>query len=289
MNNKQLDSIIDKYHDQPGGLIGLLEETQGLLGYLPEYVLRAISEKTGRPLADVYGVATFYRAFSLKPRGRHLALICLGTACHVRGAPRIVEEFEKHLGVKAGETTKDKEFTVETVNCLGACALGPTVVVDGRYYSHVSRRKVREIIAQTKRGQETGDPAADRRLVPMEASCPACGQSLMDGKHPTEGRPSISLEFLSDGGGGRLHLSSLYGSPVAEWEPAPPPSSPVSAVVLCCPHCGKEFESRSLCAECGADMALLRIHGGFHLEICTVPACRGRLLSLIPTPAEKRT
>src|SRR5690606_22695369 len=104
---------------------------------LPEQALREVADATGRPLVDVYGVATFYRAFSLKPRGKHVCTVCLGTACHVRGAPAVVSAFEKRLAVKAGETTSDEEFTLETVACLGACALGPIVVADGHYFSNV--------------------------------------------------------------------------------------------------------------------------------------------------------
>jgi len=134
------------------GLISILEEIQETRGYLPEGALRAVAETMGRSLVDVYGVATFYRSFSLKPRGKHLASVCLGTACHVRGAPTVAEEFQRQLGIEAGETTPDKEFTLETVNCLGACALGPIVVVDGRYYSNVRTTEVRGILERARTG-----------------------------------------------------------------------------------------------------------------------------------------
>ena len=98
------------------------------------------------PLIDVLGVATFFRAFSLKPRGRHTCTVCLGTACHVRGGPKILDEFERRLGVKAGETTSDNMFTLETVACLGCCAIGPVVVVDKNYYAQVNIRKVGPIL-----------------------------------------------------------------------------------------------------------------------------------------------
>ncbi len=137
-----------------GSLIAMLEEIQAEDGYLSEEALRSVAERTGRSLVDVYGVATFYRSFSLKPRGRHLICACLGTACHVRGAPGIVEELERCLGVKAGETTSDGEFTLETVNCLGACALGPIIVVDGRYFSNVDQAGVKDIVAKLHAGSE---------------------------------------------------------------------------------------------------------------------------------------
>jgi len=136
------------------GLISILEEIQERYGYLPEMALRAVAKAAGRSLVDVYGVATFYRSFSLRPRGRHLISVCLGTACHVRGAPMTLEEFERQLGVRAGETTEDGEFTLETVNCLGACALGPIVVVDDRYFSNVRTAKAKEILRKVRANPE---------------------------------------------------------------------------------------------------------------------------------------
>ena len=143
-----------------GGLIGLLQGIQAREGYLSEEALRALSRRTGRSLVDVYGVATFYRSFSLKPRGKHLICACLGTACHVRGAPRIAEELERQLGVKAGQTTPDGQFTLETVNCLGACALGPIVVVDGRCFPNVHTRGVAGILAKVREGMAAARPTA---------------------------------------------------------------------------------------------------------------------------------
>ena len=139
MNSTDISGILEKHTENRGRLIAILEEIQAEHGYLPETLLRKVSDQTGYSIVDVYGVATFYRSFSLKPRGKHLIFACLGTACHVRGAPRVVEEFERQLGIKAGQTTEDKEFTLETVNCLGACALGPVVVIDGHYFSQVRK------------------------------------------------------------------------------------------------------------------------------------------------------
>ncbi|HSQ76902.1 MAG TPA: NAD(P)H-dependent oxidoreductase subunit E, partial [Bacteroidota bacterium] len=124
--------VIEKYKTHRGGLIAILEEIQTKYGYLPEDVLRVVAEQTGQALVNIYGVATFYKAFRLAPRGKHLVSACLGTACHVRGGPSVAEEFEKQLGLNpGGGTTQDREITLETVRCLGACALGPIVVVDG--------------------------------------------------------------------------------------------------------------------------------------------------------------
>ena len=142
--------ILQGQNGRRGGLIAILEEVQEHYGYLPEPALRSVARGTGQSLVDVYGVATFYRSFSLQPRGRSLISVCLGTACHVRSAPMIVEAFERRLGIRAGETTADGEFTLETVNCLGACALGPIVAVDGQFFSHVTTARVGRILKKAR-------------------------------------------------------------------------------------------------------------------------------------------
>ncbi len=152
--------LVAEHRRARGGLIATLDAIQGEYGYLPEAALRLVSEATGRPLVDVYGVATFYRSFSLKPRGRHLVCVCVGTACHVRGAPVVVEEFERQLGVSPGDTTPSREFTLETVNCVGACALGPIVVADGRYFAQANSAKVKHILATTRTGVDQVERSA---------------------------------------------------------------------------------------------------------------------------------
>ena len=149
---KHVLAIVDEHSQDGHGLITILEAIQRRYGYLPERALRTVGERTGRSLVDVYGVATFYRSFSLEPRGKHLISACLGTACHVRGAARIVETLERELGIKAGETTPDRQFTLQTVNCLGACALGPVVVVDGHYFSNVDTAAVKRILKRASAG-----------------------------------------------------------------------------------------------------------------------------------------
>ncbi|MBU4561716.1 NAD(P)H-dependent oxidoreductase subunit E, partial [bacterium] len=131
---RKINQIIDRYKKEKGALVPLLQDVMGEYGYLPEKTLKRIAQELDIPLSQAYGLATFYKSFSLTPRGKHLISVCLGTACHVRGAPRIVEKLERDLGIKAGETTKNLKFTLETVNCLGACALGPLIVIDGKYY-----------------------------------------------------------------------------------------------------------------------------------------------------------
>ena len=154
MSKDEIGRMVDRHSEAPGGLISILAEIQAKYGYLPEEALREVAERTGRSLVDIYGISTFYRAFSLKPRGKHLISVCLGTACHVRGGPRVLEEFEKQLGISAGATTGDKEFTLETVNCLGACALGPVVVIDGHYFTAVRTPKVKGILDRALEGRQ---------------------------------------------------------------------------------------------------------------------------------------
>lgn len=135
-----------KYDNQKKALIAILQDIQEEYSYLPQKALKIVSRTLGIPLIDIIAVATFYRAFSLKPRGKHLVTVCLGTACHVRGGPKILDEFERKLKVKAGETTEDGHFTLETVACLGCCAIGPVVVIDGDYHAQTTIRKVDSIL-----------------------------------------------------------------------------------------------------------------------------------------------
>ncbi len=144
----KVKSHITKYNNEKKALISILQEIQEEYNYLPQEALRIVSKALGIPLIDIFGVATFYRAFSLEPRGKHLITVCLGTACHVRGGPKILEEFERKLNIEAGETSKDGQFTLETVACLGCCAIGPVVVVDGDYYAQTTIRKVGPILKQ---------------------------------------------------------------------------------------------------------------------------------------------
>ncbi|KPJ65401.1 hypothetical protein AMJ44_10290 [candidate division WOR-1 bacterium DG_54_3] len=147
---RKVAAIVDRYEDEGGALIAILQDVQDEYNYLPADALRSVAEKLNVPLINVYGIATFYKSFSLEPRGKHLVTVCLGTACHVRGAKRILAEVQKKLNVKRGGTTEDKMFTLETVNCLGCCAIGPVVVVDGEYYGQTTTAKVDSILDKYK-------------------------------------------------------------------------------------------------------------------------------------------
>jgi NADH-quinone oxidoreductase subunit E len=142
----EVDRIVEAHGAERQALIQVLQDVSAKLKWLPEEALRRIGSRLGVPFAEVYGTASFYKAFSLEPRGEHVIQICLGTACHVRGAPRVLEEFQRRLDIGAGETTKDRAFTLETVNCLGACALAPVVAIDGEFHGQMVPAKVPEVL-----------------------------------------------------------------------------------------------------------------------------------------------
>jgi len=141
------ERLCDRHVTDHSSLVMLLQEIQRHYGYLPREVLAAAARQLEVPLADLYGLATFYRSFSLRPRGKHEICVCTGTACHVRGASVIVAHLERMLGVKTGETTADGFATLIGVNCLGACALGPVMVVDRTYHGKMTVAKTDEVIA----------------------------------------------------------------------------------------------------------------------------------------------
>ncbi|MBU7044160.1 MAG: NADH-quinone oxidoreductase subunit NuoE [Theionarchaea archaeon] len=145
-----VESVMDKWNNDKSNLISILLDVQDEYNYLPQEALTMISETLNVPLINVYSVATFYKVFSLEPRGKHIINICVGTACHVRGGRRLVERVEKSLRIQVGETTPDMQFTLETVRCLGACALGPVVVLDGEYHGHMSTKKMDALLHEYK-------------------------------------------------------------------------------------------------------------------------------------------
>lgn len=142
--------IIEKHGYEESSIIAILQDIQSTVNYLPQKALREISKGMDIPLSRIYAIATFYKAFSLRPRGRHSIHVCLGTACHVRGGQRVLEYLERKLGVKSGQTTRDLMFTLERVNCLGACAMGPMMVVDQKYLGKVKIDKIESILKKYK-------------------------------------------------------------------------------------------------------------------------------------------
>lgn len=278
MNPEHILRILENHRDNKGGLISILEDIQAQFGYLPEEALRMVAQSTGRSLVDVYGVATFYKAFSLKPRGKHLISVCMGTACHVRGASSVGEEFKQQLGINAGETTPDKEITLETVNCLGACAIGPMVVVDGHYFPNLTRQKVKEIIHRATVGLDQVDITTDERIFPVEVSCPRCNHSLMDRSHYIDGYPSIRVTVSFNDMHGWLRLSCLYGSFSADSEYKVPMDTVIN---FFCPYCHAELIAASKCLKCDAPMVPMLVRGGGGVvQICSRRGCRGHMLDL---------
>ena len=136
----KLDSILTRHTGDELSVTALLQDVQAVFGYLPEDVLRLVSERTGAPVSLLYSLATFYASFRLEPMGQHHVCVCVGTACHVRGAGKVVDALERELGVATGETTPDGKITLDTVNCVGACAMGPVVVVDKEYHGGIDQK-----------------------------------------------------------------------------------------------------------------------------------------------------
>ena len=150
MTAEKIDQIIDTYANEKGVLIQLLLDVQRELRWIPKEAIMRISQRLKIPVSEIYRVATFYTALSLKPRGRHLVRVCLGTACYVRGGPRILDSVERSLRIKPGETTSDNRFSLETVNCLGCCALGPVIELDGLYHGRLTPGNLGELFSKHK-------------------------------------------------------------------------------------------------------------------------------------------
>jgi NADH-quinone oxidoreductase subunit E len=147
MTMDRIDQIIDKHACDTGVLIQLLLDIQHELNWIPPEAIIRINKRLKIPVSEIYRVASFYTALSLKPRGRHLVRVCSGTACYVRGGPRVLDSVERTLNIRAGETTSDNKFTLETVNCLGCCALGPVVEIDGQYHGKQTSLNVGKLLS----------------------------------------------------------------------------------------------------------------------------------------------
>lgn len=274
---KDVLKTIEKHGADRASLLSILSDIQATYRHLPADALRMVADQIGYPLVDVYGAATFYKSFSLTPKGKHLICACLGTACHVRGAPRVVDEFQRQLGIGPGETTPDQEFTLETVNCLGACALGPVVVIDGHYFSKVRKSRVRQLIEDALAGLDKADSSEDKRVFPVEVSCPRCEHGLMDESVPIDGHPSVRVRVALDGKESWLRLSSLYGSYSILAEHDVPLDTVVSFL---CPHCKEELVGSCACPFCRAPMVTMAVRGGGTAQVCSRRGCRYHMLDL---------
>jgi NADH:ubiquinone oxidoreductase subunit E len=154
-----IEPILEGRRSQPDQLIEVLQDVQKICGYIPQDAMKTVARELGVPLMEVYRVANFYKAFTLKPRGKNVITICTGTACHVRGSDLLIDQVKGQLKIEPGDTTKDGVFTVECVNCLGACALAPIVVQNESYLDHMTPAKLRRIIenAKGKKKKEASD------------------------------------------------------------------------------------------------------------------------------------
>jgi NADH-quinone oxidoreductase subunit F len=179
MNRAALESILERYRRNPEQIIAILHALQDRERYLPQPDLRFLAKELQIPTSQLFHISTFYKAFSLKPRGKHQCNVCLGTACHVRGAPLILEEVERKLGIKSGESTPDLEFSLDTVNCLGACSLAPIVMVDGEYYGNMSPPTVGRVLRKVRAGKAEKPHLGER---PQEEEVPA---ELSHARHVT--------------------------------------------------------------------------------------------------------
>ena len=144
---ERLDQILDDYRGKEGGLIPVLQMAQALFGYLPEVALRRVAKGMDKPYSEVAGVVSFYSFFSTQPRGKFVVRVCLGTACYVRGGKQVLDAFKKELGIDVGETTKDRQFTLEVARCFGACGLAPAIMVNDDVHQRVKPARIKQILA----------------------------------------------------------------------------------------------------------------------------------------------
>lgn len=159
--NKMIDTTVKKYGAKASALILVLQDIQSRYRYLPKEALMAVSKKMKLPLPQVYGVATFYKSFSLKPKGKHHICVCTGSSCHTKKAQAVAEQLERELGIPAGKTTADGQFSLEKTNCLGLCSLGPTVSVNDTYYANMTDAKISDLLRQLRTKQKSAEPAEE--------------------------------------------------------------------------------------------------------------------------------
>jgi len=152
----RLDEVLQDYRDKPGALVPVLQIAQSVFGYLPETALKQIALGLDRPYSEVAGVVGFYSFFSTQPRGKHLIRVCLGTACYVRGGKRVLDAIKQELGIDVGETTPDRQFSLEVARCFGACGLAPAMAVDDQVHQRVKPVRIKEILRQYGEGNSSG-------------------------------------------------------------------------------------------------------------------------------------
>ena len=211
---QEVNQILEHYHHDPSDIIAILQDVQHTYRYLPEDVLQYLSNRLDIPLSRVYHLATFFRAFSLEKRGRHVLHVCMGTACHVRGSPRILEAMERELKIKAGKTKPDFSCTLETVNCVGACALGPVIVADDKSLGKMTPQKAERMLRQMGLG---------RRPAEKPAEPPAAKADQPDGKAAGAASPAPASTRKTDRTAGK---APRKGKPARSTGPRPAAAKP---------------------------------------------------------------
>jgi NADH-quinone oxidoreductase subunit E len=154
MDLSSVDLIVDKYQEKRTALISILHDVQDRYKYLPDEALKMVASRLRMDINEIYGVATFYKSFSLIPKGKHSITLCLGTACHVRGGPKVLREVKKQLNIEPGQTTLDKQFSLNVVNCLGVCAIGPVMFLDGKFYGEMNPLKAKRMIEKINKNNK---------------------------------------------------------------------------------------------------------------------------------------
>ncbi len=276
-NNGNIQELVRKHQGKRGAVIAILEDIQATYNYLPAEALKTVAEETGHSLVDLYGISTFYTSFSLEPRGEHLISVCMGTACHIRGAPQVLEEFENNLGIKAGETTEDRSFSLTTVNCLGACALGPVSVIDGHYWRNANKHEVPSVIENCRCGNHHEKVLAPEEIMSLHALCPHCNRNLMNSAIQLDGHPVVEVTVSFGRKHGWLRMSSVWGDHRIQSEFEIPEDALVN---FFCPMCHAELRSPRLCPRCDAPtIPLLNKLGGI-IRICSRVGCHEHMLDL---------
>lgn len=161
VNPEKINAIIQRYDGASYDLIPIMQDIQDEFRFLPREALMTVAAQLHVPLSQIYSIATFYKLFSLVPRGEHEIKVCLGTACHLKGGQRVAETLSRRLGIEPGQTTKDLKFTLETVNCLGTCALAPVIMVDNKYHGHVVASKVTKLLKPYEKSDQEKSDAED--------------------------------------------------------------------------------------------------------------------------------
>ena len=274
--NGNILELVKKHQGKRGAVIAILEDIQAAYNYLPAEALQTVANETGHSLVDLYGISTFYSAFSLDPRGKHLVSVCMGTACHIRGAPRVLDEFKKTLGIEPGETTEDRSFSLTTVNCLGACALGPVSVIDGSYWRNANEHDVPSVVKNCLCGNHA-NKIAPEEVLSLHALCPHCNGNLMKPDHQLDGHPMVEVTVSFGRKHGWMRMSSVWGDHRIQSEYEIPEGTPVN---FFCPKCNAELRSPRLCPKCDAPtIPLLNKQGGI-ITICSRAGCYEHMFDL---------